>query len=127
MPRINLSRTASVAVLGTMLILFSLTGVQAEEKLLQPLLLEEGGNLSSFDPITMTLDFEGQRYRIDPTHTQVIVISAQGRRQLSAGKFDDLAQRLDRFRGRPLSFQSTPDGKLKLIILDETLAAPADR
>ncbi|MGK0674479.1 MAG: hypothetical protein ABWU16_07435 [Halothiobacillaceae bacterium] len=87
-----------------------------------PLLLEEGGNLNFFDPVTKTLNIHGKTYRIDPASTQVIIVSTQGVRKLPAEQLSDLAARLDSFRGRPLSFQSEPDGRLRLLVLDEAYA-----
>ena len=64
---------------------------------------------------------------IAPQHhaTQVIVISGQGMRklQLPAGQLSDLAGRLAKFRGRPLSFQSSRDGRLEMLVLDEVVTA----
>ena len=106
--------------------LLALPCVQAEEpERPRPLLLEEGGNLNDFDPATMRLNIQGRSYRIDPVATQVIVISGQGMRklQLPAGQLSDLAGRLAKFRGRPLSFQSSSDGRLKMLVLDEVVTA----
>ncbi|MEW6692565.1 MAG: hypothetical protein AB1340_07000 [Pseudomonadota bacterium] len=120
---IYLSRITKLAALGGALSLLALPCVQAEEpRRPMPLLLEEGGNLNYFDPATMTLNIQGRPYRIDPASTRVVVISAQGSRELPAGQLGDLAERLDRLRGRPLSFQSGPDGRLELLVLDEARA-----
>ena len=43
--------------------------------------------------------------------------------QLPAGQLSDLAGRLAKFRGRPLSFQSSRDGRLKMLVLDEVVTA----
>lgn len=123
---IYLSRIIRLAALGGALTLLSLPCVQAEEQRPpMPLLLEEGGNLSFFDPATMTLNIQGQGrpYRIDPAGTRIIVVSAQGMREMPAGQLSGLAERLNRFQGRPLSFQSHPDGRLELLVLDEAFAA----
>ncbi|MFZ5466067.1 MAG: hypothetical protein ACOZAI_02275 [Pseudomonadota bacterium] len=120
----NLSRITRLAALGGALTLLPPPCAQAEEQRPpMPLLLEEGGNLSFFDPATTTLNIQGRPYRIDPASTQVIVVSAQGMREMPAGQLSDLAERLDRLRGRPLSFQSSPDGRLELLVLDEARAA----
>ena len=73
----------------------------------------------------MRLNIQGRSYRIDPVATQVIVISGQGMRklQLPAGQLSDLAGRLAKFRGRPLSFQSSRDGRLEMLVLDEVVTA----
>ncbi|MGD9708933.1 MAG: hypothetical protein AB7U65_03855 [Halothiobacillaceae bacterium] len=119
---IYLSRITKLAALGGALSLLALPCVQAEEpRRPMPLLLEEGGNLNYFDPATMTLNIQGRPYRIDPASTRVVVISAQIT-ELPAGQLGDLAERLDRLRGRPLSFQSGPDGRLELLVLDDARA-----
>ena len=43
--------------------------------------------------------------------------------QLPAGQLSDLAGRLAKFRGRPLSFQSSRDGRLEMLVLDEVVTA----
>ncbi len=119
---IYLSRITKLAALGGALSLLALPCVQAEEpRRPMPLLLEEGGNLNYFDPATMTLNIQGRPYRIDPASTRVVVISAQIT-ELPAGQLGDLAERLDRLRGRPLSFKSGPDGRLELLVLDDARA-----
>ncbi|MEW6729367.1 MAG: hypothetical protein AB1332_08495 [Pseudomonadota bacterium] len=119
---IYLSRITKLAALGGALSLLALPCVQAEEpRRPMPLLLEEGGNLNYFDSATMTLNIQGRPYRIDPASTRVVVISAQIT-ELPAGQLGDLAERLDRLRGRPLSFQSGPDGRLELLVLDDARA-----
>lgn len=119
---IYLSRITKLAALGGALSLLALPCVQAEEpRRPMPLLLEEGGNLNYFDPATMTLNIQGRPYRIDPASTRVVVISAQIT-ELPAGQLGDLAERLDRLRGRPLSFKSGPDGRLELLVLDDAHA-----
>ncbi|MGB9670025.1 MAG: hypothetical protein ACPLXR_02560 [Halothiobacillaceae bacterium] len=116
---IYLSRITKLAALGGALSLLALPCVQAEEpRGPMPLLLEEGGNLDGFDPATMTLNIHGRLYRIDPASTRVVVTSAQIT-GMPAGQLGDLAARLDRFRGRPLSFKSGPDGRLELLVLDD--------
>jgi hypothetical protein len=123
---IYLLRMTKLVALGGALSLLALPCVQAEElRPPMPILLEEGGNLSFFDPATMTLNIQGRTYRIDPANTQVIVVSAQGMRKMPAGQLRDLEKRLA--PGRPLSFQSSPDGRLVLLVLDDarTGASPA--
>lgn len=119
-----LSRITKLAALGAAVSLLALPCVQAEEPQHPlPLLLEEAGNLNYFDPATMTLNIQGHLYRIDPANTRVVVKSAQAQvTELPAGQLGDLTKRLDRFRGRPLSFQSGPNGSLERIVLDEVLA-----
>lgn len=96
--------------------------VHAEEDMVPPLLLEEGGNLRFFDPGNMSLLIEGKVYRIDPQFTQILIRSSQGSKQVAiASQISDLPQRLAKMHGYPLSFKSRPDGVLELIILDEKL------
>lgn len=96
-------------------------GLHAEENMVRPLLLEEGGNLGFFDPGSMTLLVQGKVYRIDPQITQVQIKSSQGSGHTTASQISDLPERLAKLRGYPLSFKSRPDGVLELIVLDEQL------
>lgn len=118
MHKISLSHLARLAALG--LLLSASLAVQAEGVHVPPLLLEEGGNLETFDPIALRIRIQkGRSYRIDPAGTLVTVVSGQGIHTQLAGRFPDLAERLARFKARPISFQSTPDGQLKQLVLDE--------
>ncbi|MEO1750955.1 hypothetical protein [Thiofaba sp. EF100] len=111
----------SALLLGLGMALACPIGLHAEENMVRPLLLEEGGNLGFFDPGSMTLLVQGKVYRIDPQITQVQTKSSQGSRLTTASQISDLPERLAKLRGYPLSFKSRPDGVLELIVLDEQL------
>lgn len=120
-----LNVSLSVLLVGLIIQQAAPTSVHAEGFSNRPLLLEEGGNLGFFDSASLTLQVMGKVYRIDPIVTQIIVITPQGREQTSAAQLKDLAARLERLRGAPVSFQSRPDGVLDLLVLDERRNLPA--